>query len=108
MEFVERLALKAAKVPPIQYEFNPVYVKAVFPRPKIFVATTAQETTQETTQEIILKLIKNNPSVTRNDLADQTGLSRHGVKYHLELLKKRGVIKHTGSTKKGKWELIKP
>jgi ATP-dependent DNA helicase RecG len=77
-------------------------------RPEISVATTAQETTQETAQEIILKLIKNNPSVTRNDLADQTGLSRNGVKYHLELLKKRGVIKHTGSTKKGKWELIKP
>jgi ATP-dependent DNA helicase RecG len=67
----------------------------------------AQETIQETTQEIILKLIKDNPSVTRNDLADKTGLSPDGVKYHMQLLKKRGIIKHTGSTKKGKWELIK-
>jgi ATP-dependent DNA helicase RecG len=101
-----RLALKAAKVPKVQYELNPVYVKAVFPRPKISMPTTAQETTQETTQEIILKLIKNNPSVTRNDLADKTGLSPDGVKYHLALLKRQGIIKHTGSTKKGKWEAI--
>jgi len=97
-----RLALKAAKVPKVQYELNPVYVKAVFPRPQISVATTAQETAQE----IILKLIKNNPSITRNDLADKTGLSPDGVKYHLQFLKKQGIIKHTGSTKKGKWEVI--
>jgi ATP-dependent DNA helicase RecG len=67
---------------------------------------TTQETAQETTQEIILKLIKHNPSVTRNDLADKTGLSPDGVKYHLQLLKRQGIIEHTGSTKKGKWEVI--
>ena len=98
-----RLALKTAKVAPVQYEFNPVYIKAVFLRPGKF----DEKTTQETTQEIILKLIKNNPSVTRNDLAEKTGLSGDGVKYHLQLLKKQGIIKHTGSTKKGKWEVIK-
>jgi len=92
-----RLALKAAKVLPVQYEFNPVYVRAVFRRPKEASGTT----TQETTQEIILELIKNNPSITGRDLADKTGLSPDGVKYHLELLKKQGIIKHTGSTKKG-------
>jgi len=102
-----RLALKAAKVPAVRYEFNAVYVKAVFPRPKKVTGTTTQETAQETAQEIILKLIENNPSITRNELADKTGLSPDGVKYHLQVLKRQGIIKHTGSTKKGKWELIK-
>jgi ATP-dependent DNA helicase RecG len=105
-----RLALKAAKVPPVSYEFNPVYIKAVFSRPGKSDEKTAQETTQETTQETaqekILQLIRNNPSITRKDLADKTSLSPDGAKYHLNMLKKQGRIKHTGATKKGKWELI--
>jgi ATP-dependent DNA helicase RecG len=67
---------------------------------------SAQETTQETAQEKILQLIRNNPSITRKDLADKTSLSPDGAKYHLNMLKKQGRIKHTGATKKGKWELI--
>ena len=42
------------KVPPMQYELNPVYVRAVFSSPKISMGETTQETAQETTQEIIL------------------------------------------------------
>jgi ATP-dependent DNA helicase RecG len=98
-----RLALKEANLPTVQYELNPVYVKAVFPRQ----AEGWEKTTQETTQEIILQLIKNNPSITRNELSDKTGISPDGVKYHLDLLKKAGIIRHTGPTKKGKWELLK-
>ena len=101
-----RQALKTAKVPPVQYEFNPVYIKAVFLRPGKAGENATQETAQETAQERILNLIKNNPSFTRNDLADKTGLSPDGVKYHLQLLKRQGIIRHTGSTKKGKWEVI--
>jgi len=102
-----RLALKKAKVPSVQYEFNPVYLKAVFPHPKSAEGITAQENTQETTQEIILRLIKDNPSITRNELAYKTSLSPDRVKYRLNLLKKQGIMRHIGSTKKGKWELIK-
>ena len=71
-----RLALKAAKVPPVRYEFNPIYIKAVFLRPRKTEEKPTPETTPETTQEKILKLIKNNPSITRKDLADKIGLSR--------------------------------
>ncbi len=105
-----KLALKAAKVPPVRYEFNPVYIKAVFLRPRKTEEKSTQETNpetaQENNQEKILKIIKNNPSITRKDLADKIGLSPDGVKYHLQLLKKQGIIKHTGATKKGKWEVI--
>jgi ATP-dependent DNA helicase RecG len=67
---------------------------------------TTQEATQETTQEKILELIKKNPSSTRKELADKVGLTTDGVKYHLDKLKKQGIIKHTGATKKGKWEVM--
>jgi len=68
---------------------------------------TTQETTQETTREIILKLIKNNPTITGKELAEKTGLTTDGVKYHLNKLREQGVIKHVGATKKGYWEIRK-
>ena len=93
-----RRALKEAGVPEIKYEFSPVYVKAVFLR--------AKETTQETTQEKILYNINLNPRITTKELAEKTGLTPDGIKYHLSVLKKEGKIKHTGPTKKGKWIII--
>lgn len=34
------------------------------------------------------------------------GLSESGVKYNLNKMKKKGKIKHVGSTKDGYWEII--
>jgi predicted HTH transcriptional regulator len=70
---------------------------------------TTQETTQEikkTTQEIILALIKINPAITRKELAEKIGITPNGIKYHLDKLRKQGVIRHIGATKKGCWELV--
>jgi predicted HTH transcriptional regulator len=70
---------------------------------------TTQEingTTQETTQEIILALIKINPAITRKELAEKIGITPNGIKYHLDKLRKQGVIRHSGATKKGCWELV--
>ena len=70
---------------------------------------TTQETdatTQETTQQRILSNIKKKPDITRKELAEIIGLSSNGVKYHLDKLKKSGVIRHVGATKKGHWEII--
>ena len=72
--------------------------------PEIEKAT--QETTQETTQEMILGLIKTNPAITRKGLAEKTGLTPDGIKYHLDKLRKQGVIRHVGATKKGHWEVV--
>ncbi len=73
------------------------------------------ETTQETTQEKltksasdILKIIKQNPQITRKELADTLDdLSEDGVKYNLDKLKNMGYIKRQGSTKSGTWVIIK-
>jgi ATP-dependent DNA helicase RecG len=70
---------------------------------------TTQEingTTQETTQEIILALIKINPAITRKERAEKIGITPNGIKYHLDKLRKQGVIRHVGATKKGCWELV--
>jgi len=65
-----------------------------------------EKTTQETTQEMILRLIKTNPAITRKGLAEKTGLTPDGVKYHLSKLREQGVIRHVGATKKGYWEVM--
>ena len=68
---------------------------------------TTQEITQETTQEKILKLVKENPKITQNEMAKLIGISRDGIAYNINLLKQKGMIKRSGSTKSGNWEILK-
>ena len=74
---------------------------------------TTQETTPKTTQENltdtqmkILELMKENPFITRNELAEKIGITPDGIKYHLDLLRKQGIIKREGSNKKGCWKIL--
>ena len=66
-----------------------------------------QETTQETTQEKILAAIQAKPEITQKDLAQSIGITLDGIKYHIKNMTKLGIIKHEGSTKSGKWIIIK-
>ncbi|QOJ08056.1 ATP-binding protein [Nitrosomonas sp. H1_AOB3] len=77
---------------------------------------TTQETTQETlgttqetlktTQEILLQSLRQQPRMTTVALAQATGLSADGVKYHLTQLKRTGKLRRHGPTKGGHWEVI--
>ena len=64
---------------------------------------TANNATQETTQEKILKLIKDNPSITQTQMATALGLTRDGISYNIKQLKDNGIIERTGATKNGMW-----
>ena len=66
-----------------------------------------QETTQETTQEKILAAIQAKPEITQKELAQSIGITLDGIKYHIKNMTKSGIIKHEGSTKSGKWIIIK-
>jgi len=68
--------------------------------------SATQETTQETTQEKILKLIKNNPSITQVEMSKKLGITRDGISYNIKVLKENGIIERIGSTKKGSWKII--
>jgi len=61
-------------------------------------------TTQKTTQKI-LALLKEKPGITRVELAEQLGITPDGVKYHLNNLKKEGIIKRIGGRRGGYWEI---
>jgi ATP-dependent DNA helicase RecG len=65
--------------------------------------------TQETPRNIqneIIEAIKNNPSITRKELEVLLGRTPDSIKYHLAQLTKKGIVKHEGATKSGKWIII--
>lgn len=76
------------------------------------VKETIENTTQKTTQkklnsnqEIILKLIKNNPNITRDELSRKVNLSSDGIKYNIKKLKELNIIQRIGPDKGGYWKV---
>lgn len=55
------------------------------------------------TEQRLLTLIKENPTMTMDEMASHSGLSRAGVQYALNVLRSKGVITREGSRKKGVW-----
>ena len=65
-----------------------------------------QNATQKTTQKIVA-LMRQNPQITRQRLAEETEISADGIKYHLTRLRRKGVIRRIGPDKGGQWEVVK-
>jgi ATP-dependent DNA helicase RecG len=66
---------------------------------------TSKKTDKKTASHII-DLITGKPSISIDKLAESTGLSISGIRYHLEKLKKKGILKRMGPDKGGFWEII--
>lgn len=75
------------------------------------VNSTIEKTTQKTTQTVklnknqlkILELIKNNPQITRKELADKLKITTDGVKYNLKKLLDNSLIERIGPDNGGYW-----
>lgn len=61
------------------------------------------ETDQKRKREIVLAEIVKNPSVTQLQLEEITGLSRSGIRYIMRQLEAEGLLRRTGSKRKGRW-----
>ena len=115
-----RLALKTAKVAPVQYEFNPVYVKAVFPRPKDKTPKIQGTKQGENGEKVgrkwgenisrnessILDEIVNDPNVTTKIMSDKIGIGTTAVENNLKKLKEKEMLRRVGPDKGGHWEII--
>ena len=66
---------------------------------------TTQNTTQKTTQKII-ELIKDNKTISIEEMADKCGLTRDGIKYQIRKLKQAGHLRRIGPDKGGHWEVL--
>lgn len=71
------------------------------------------KTTQKTTQKLndsqikILEYIKENPKITRNELANKLSISPDGVKYNLKQLIDKKIIERIGADNGGYWDIRK-
>ena len=63
------------------------------------------KTTQKTTQKIIGR-IKENPNITRKELAPIIGISEDGIKYYITNLKSMGVLEGICPDKGGYWRIV--
>ena len=64
-----------------------------------------EKTTQKTTQKII-ELIKDNQTISIEEMADKCGLTRDGIKYQIRKLKQAGHLRRIGPDKGGHWEVL--
>ena len=66
---------------------------------------TAKKTAKKTAQNII-EIIKANRTITQSELAVKVGITERGIKWQLEQLKNKGIIKRVGAKRGGHWEII--
>ncbi len=69
-------------------------------------AVTTREKTREKTRETILRIVRENPRVTSDELAQELGITRKGVEWHVSKLKKEGMLKRVGPDNGGQWEVL--
>ncbi len=55
----------------------------------------------------IIEIMREQPAVTVKKIAEQIGLSISGVRYHVNKMKKDGIVEHIGSSKKRTWVIHK-
>jgi len=96
-------AMQAAKLPLPEFSTDGIFTVTL---KRATVEETVGETVEETV-ELILKSMKINPKVTTRELEAITGLSRRGIEYHLDKLKKNKLIERIGPTKGGTWKILK-
>ncbi len=54
----------------------------------------------------ILKLITNNPKISRKEISKSIGINQSAIQKHLDTLKKKNIIKRIGPAKGGHWKVI--
>lgn len=83
--------------PVLRYEDSGFWVE--------FSGRELEKTTQKTTQKI-LAMLKESPYISRSKIAEVLGdITEDGVKYHLNKMKKAGVIERIGADKGGYWKV---
>ena len=67
----------------------------------------SEEKSREKSREKILKMIRQKPTVTTQEMMDSLGLSRAGVEKIVKKLKQERRISRVGPDKGGHWEVVK-
>ena len=68
-------------------------------------AVSSGKTTEKTTEKIV-RLMKANPYITNQELAEACGITEDGVYWNTKKLKKNNRIRRIGGDKGGYWEVL--
>lgn len=66
---------------------------------------TTPITTPIAAQHQLVSLILASPKISQQELAVALGLTRDGIRYHLNKMKHTGAIRHVGPARGGRWEV---
>lgn len=78
----------------------------ILKRPLAFAPKTIDSVTLSENQLHILKLIRENESITSLKLSKAIGISERAVQNNIKKLRQSGVIERIGSRKEGKWKVL--
>jgi ATP-dependent DNA helicase RecG len=53
-----------------------------------------------------MDLIKGNPDITYDPMAEATGKGRSTIRRHIKALREKNLLRRVGSARHGHWELI--
>ena len=95
--------MRAANLKPPQFEAT-TFFRAIFYRNPEY-SLKGPGPGMEKTREKLLRLIRENPSITVLKIAQKVELSPKGVEWNLAKLKKNGLLRKIGPDKGGRWEL---
>ncbi|MEA1999460.1 MAG: winged helix-turn-helix transcriptional regulator [Euryarchaeota archaeon] len=87
--------------------YNLDWFTIIFKRPELEIESfeSRGKTTQKTTQKILGR-IKENPNITRKELAYSIGILEDGIKYHITNLKSMGLLERIDPDKGGYWRIV--
>ena len=89
----------------IEIPYIPTLQGSTFDTTQKSTQKSAQKSTQKSTQKI-LDLIRENPYVTTQEMADSIGIIRRTIAKHIKSLQEKGIIKRIGPDKRGYWKVI--
>ena len=67
-----------------------------------------KEKTEEiaTREDLIIEILKENPNITLQEIADKIGKSLRTVKTSIKVLQENGKIERVGGKKDGSWRVL--
>ncbi|AGB49583.1 putative transcriptional regulator with HTH domain [Methanomethylovorans hollandica DSM 15978] len=91
----------------LTFQANPAHMRADILDQGSTTPIATPITTPITTQDKLVSLILAKPEISQQELAEALGLTRGGIKYHLNKMKLDGVLRHVGPARGGSWEVLK-
>lgn len=64
-----------------------------------------ESSTPRSSRDRIIEQLRNNPKITRKELASILSITPDGVKYHLQKMVQEGIVIRHGSARSGYWEV---